>query len=652
MALLFTTPMTVDVTKFIAKFTKKYTGWGGIVTPELETTWKLNCQILNHTINNPTKVMKYVVSAPTGSAKTENLITYCSMLPDGVTALISTNLTDDADEIAAKINNEKGKVFACSFHSKNDVNLLTAATYPVVVTTHEFYKKHYAGTPEWDFMVDNRNLLVIDEALDTMKELSVEDTAIARAILIFSHIQKWKKFKNMPRFSKELQYLKDDLKTLNDSKAGTNLIRSDKIWKLTGGSKILSIEFDKYKIFSEILGAENMDGEKNTSLNKLGKALKYSYILTGINDESINKMIKQELKETIDNLNQLKNRQVYITANIGNKSFNRVTDMMFKKPLVCFDATSTVNKVYSLREQYHKDIDRVEQVKNIRNYKNVSLHKIIDKTGKDNIDKNVATNILSSVKLGNKTLIVTHKKNESFFEQVKEDMYPSKTIEVAHWNAITGKNQWHDFDTCIIAGLNHKPEFYAQNRVIINTDTETTAFGVIQNPLKNAIADSAMIAEIIQAINRIRIRKVIDDKGNCDKANIYVMLPQYKDMAFVRDIKKEMPHIKIKEWKLKSATAIKEGKSHFDVVVKYLVNNLKDGDKIYINTVRDKLKIKDDSYRTMVGKTEGEKQEFKNKLYDYGIEIIEQSDGSRGRERKKYPKRYYSKIGFSSNDIY
>ncbi len=641
--LIFTNPMTVDAGEFMAKFKAKYNKWDAEITPKLEMTWKLNCQVLNHVINHPEKNIKYIVPAPTGSAKTENLITYCSLLPAGVTALISTNLIAEADNIANKINDEAGEEVACAFHSENTTSHTQAATYQIVVTTHAFYKNHYLGDDIWSILGENRDLLVIDEALDTMKEISVEDTAIERAIMIFSHLLKNPKFKNMPRFSKELQWLKDDLEILNNSKEGTHLISSDKLWKLTGGSKILSITFDRYKIFSEILGSANLDGETNTPLNRMGNTIQYHNILTGINDPSGTKKIKDELKETINSLNQLKERQVYITANNGNKSFNRVTDMIFKKALVCFDATANVNKVYSLRDKYYSDLDIIDRVKDVRNYSNVTMYTAIGQTGKDDIDISIATNILSSVKLGEKTLVVTHKGNRDYFTQAKENLYPEKTIEIAHWNAITGLNDWQKFDTCIVAGLNHKPRYYAQNRTIIHTDGESTAFGEKQNTLNTSIADSAIIVEIIQAINRIRVRKVIDDKGNCDEANIYMILPSRKDLDYKKAIRDEMPNINIKDWDLKTNTTSKKGKAKADIVIEYLSNNLKGGDQIEIYAVRDKLEINIDSYKSMIGKTQAKKEVFEERLRSHGFEITESLEGSRGRKRKT-PKRYYHKI--------
>lgn len=653
MQIVFDGKNPIVVSDFVAYSSKKYSSWEGIKsTPKLEETWKWNCLTLNYAITKPNDIIKYVISAPTGTGKTENIISYCAMLPNDINVLISTSLIDEADKIASHINFEANRKKAVAYHSESNQDISTAATYPIVVTTHQFYKKNYNGGVNWELMIKTRNLLIIDEALDTMKEISIEDTSILRAFTIFLYLSKQTRFKNNPRFMKELKYLKDDFNTLSNSPIGTNLITSNKFWNLCdeNGSSvpILSLEFDKYKIFSEIVGNPNLDGESSTKLNKIGYSLKYSEILTGRNDKTLNSTIREELVNTINNLNKLKNRQVYITSNNGNKSFNRVTDDMFKKPVVIFDATAQVSEVYKLRKKYYKDLHMVKQIGNVRDYSNVNLYTTINKTGKFSINIQTASDILSSVTLGKRTLVVTHMQNESYFMKAKENLFKKSTkiVEIAHWNAITGLNNWHDFDTCIIAGLNHKPKYYAQNRTIITTDNESTAFGASQNRFNTLIEDTVIISEVIQAMNRIRIRKIInsDIDGACDKANIYLIIPKGKNLIFKKLIQQEMTNIKIKAWKLQSSIIDNYTDTHFASVISYLDGNLKIGDKIPVYDVRNKLNINADSFKSMLGSDAEKQQIVRDNINDFGYDIvgIVEKD-NRGRNRK-LPIKYFVKV--------
>ena len=493
-----------------------------------------------------------------------------------------------------------------------------------------------------------------------MKEISVEDEAIVQAITIFIYLQKTIRFKGNSRFVKELDWLKNDLEILKNSEekfgAGTKLISSDRMWtvstydkegKSVGESKILSLELTKYLLFSEILGAASLDGETYTSLNHFGRTVKYNKILTDIDNAAADKTIKNNLFETINNLNQLRNRQTYVTSNDGHKSFNRVTDMMFKKSLVCFDATADINEVYNLRAEHYKDIFKLPRIEGVRDYSNVTMYTTMTRTGRRGIDINVASSVLKSVTLGEKTLIVTHKQNEAFFEEVAKSVYPEKTIAIAHWGAITGLNNWKNFDTCIIVGLNHKSRSYAQNRVIINTLDEKKAFGNEQNDLNNSIESSVILSEIIQAINRIRVRKVTNSSGGCDKANIYITIPnpKYNDYPYKKLIKAQMPNIDMTVWNLKSEIVYEGGAGHLESIIDYLEGNLttKGGTRL-VKDVRDALGIKAESYRDLIGKDSAKQEKFKKKIGLHGFDIIDVfEEGTRGRLKKK-PTKYFHKI--------
>ena len=54
---------------------------------------------------------------------------------------------------------------------------------------------------------------------------------------------------------------------------------------------------------------------------------------------------------------------------------------------------------------------------------------------------------------------------------------------------------------------------------------------------------------MIQAINRICIRRVTDDQGRCAKADVYIVLPKdWRGDAILDDIHTNMPGLKQVEW--------------------------------------------------------------------------------------------------------
>ena len=654
MAILFMGREPIDTDEFLFNFKMKYSRWSGFEvlrtktlagprSSKLEVTWKMNCKTLNFAIgdNERGRVMKYVIAAPTGSAKTENLITYCSMLPKDITALISTNLTDEADKIAEKINDEARDSRAVSYHSKKSkeemLEIDEVAKYQVIVTTHAFYKMHYTGSEKWQKLGEDRDLLVIDEALETMRELSVRDDSIRRAITIFEYMQKSNLLKEDLEFAKEIQLLRDELQVLTNYSGGTNLIIDE-------NTNVLRCKFtplksmEKYPLFLKFFAkTQSRTIKTDPRFKKYFNTLNLNYIISGIQDSSIDDILKKELIETIVNLNLMsKLGQIYITSNQGHNSFHRVTDMMFAKSLVCFDATATANKVYELRSKYYNDIHMVESTEGVRNYSNVTIHTTVERTSKKSIDKNVVANVLQSVTLGNKTLIITHIQHESLFVQEATQNYSNKIVDVAHWNAITGLNDWQDFDTCIIVGLNHKPKSYAQNRLIANTSSKEIAFGEEQDILNNSIEDSAILAEIIQAMNRIRIRKIINLDGNCEPADIYIMLPHLKDTIYKRQILGHMPNIRFKDWVLKSAKHAGLATANFDILIQHLENNLKKGESVKTKDVVKVAGIKPETFRTMMGKSIPQQQKFRENLRKCGFDIKETTEKGRKTATKYF----------------
>ncbi len=138
-----------------------------------------NCLALNNVIAYKDEARKTLYQQFTGSAKTENTITYCAMLPK-TTVLISTNLTDEADRLADDINNEANDNRACSYHSKKRLKIDDASKYQIVILTYLFIKKFY-GIKKWKTIAKDREL-IIDEALNTMQELSLTTSEINIAL--------------------------------------------------------------------------------------------------------------------------------------------------------------------------------------------------------------------------------------------------------------------------------------------------------------------------------------------------------------------------------------------------------------------------------------------------------------------------------------
>lgn len=619
----------IDPDDFVKQFESKFQKWGNTITKEIKDTWRQNCLTFNNVIANKDKGIKYIVSAPTGSAKTENMITYCAMLPDNIKVLISTNLTSEEDRIAQDINNECGTNKAVSYHSKKNIEAKDASSAKVLVVSHEFYRRHHMGNEIWKKVVKDRDLIIIDEVLDTLDEYTVSYNEVEKTFNFFTNLYT-KKYNGNIHFEKCLRLLSEDLNQLANAGYGrSKLVSENKLLNVKDVEgnpvQIYAMHVHRYFTFLIILETEKFD---------------YNEILTTIKDASKDEQLKKMMINTLQTLNNLHKKQAYMTSNKGVYSLHRVTESLPNQSLICFDATADVNAIYTLRSKFHKNLVKITSVPNVRDYSNVTLHTATTRTSTEALDDELIASALSKARLGNKTLVVTHKSNKPLVEAEIKKNYSSKIIDVVNWGAVTGLNTWQEFDTCIVIGLNNKPVSFVQNRVLVNSN-EDEAFGVNQSMNYDKIRITDIASEVIQAINRIRIRKIIDQYGNCDTANIYLTLPYYGSEELAYIIKTHMKNIKIVDWKLPSKFTISQ-KSHRDNVLSYLLKKTNIGDKILLSKPRDDLKINKESYKSVVGKTTAEKSKFESKLQTFGFEVIEEFvAGSKKSVKKKFIRRLF-----------
>jgi hypothetical protein len=130
-----------------------------------------------------------------------------------------------------------------------------------------------------------------------------------------------------------------------------------------------------------------------------------------------------------------------------------------------------------------------------------------------------------------------------------------KNLHVANWGAIDGVNDWSMCDKMAIYGLSYlKPvdpilcimafqewrnQFREQKKVPELTK-ELKYFGSIYSRYR-------VVVNLVQAMNRVRCRRVIDDKGNCKKTDIYLFLNSEAAAEKLLDpVQRQMPRIKVK----------------------------------------------------------------------------------------------------------
>jgi len=102
-------------------------------------------------------------------------------------------------------------------------------------------------------------------------------------------------------------------------------------------------------------------------------------------------------------------------------------------------------------------------------------------------------------------------------------------MHTGHWGAIDGSNEWKDCDSAVIFGLPYLPDHWAANCYMALQGCTSTewlqnsaerAFGR-HSDIRQSLMHGHIITDVIQGINRVRCRKVVDVGGNCEETDIF-----------------------------------------------------------------------------------------------------------------------------------
>lgn len=516
-----------------------------------------------------------VLQPPTGSGKTQGTIVYCSMLPKvagdshpGV--LIVTRLKTDADQIAEQINALSEEKQAVAYHSgtKDRLKITDLKKHPVLVITHRAYElaldllgQDGRIQQTWSFFYDwkdkNRRLVVIDEALDIVEhsQAALEGLRQTEATLSQS-IRK--------RFPVEVQCLNEVVDILDSYEKRT---RKEKV--------------KEHRILESLI-KEGTVPDFTALRQIMREEIRYDQLLC--KTDNLEQQRLRELHDSrIRDLNNIIKSWIYYAHTEYQPTLNTarllVPDNV--QGAVVLDATASSNVLYDL----FKPAEVISPPPGSRNYQNVTLHVSrghkVGKRFMKNKAKELSRELIGELneRLGEnrKVFICTHKD----VEPVLDSYEPRFNLMTGHWGAVDGSNDYRDCDTAVIFGLPYRPNTWSANVFMALEGPQATewlqesdkrswkGYEDIRKSLKNG----QIITSIIQAINRVRCRKVTDPEGNCPDTDIYLMLPDDGIAEEILEgIKKEMPWIKTREWNFSSARRQVKRSNHESALSKFIIN--------------------------------------------------------------------------------
>lgn len=627
--------MTVDIDLFVETMTNRWEGQlGNQANKLLQQTWHQICSTFNRQLQSGDNNQLQVLQPPTGTGKTQSIAVYCSMLsnlPTPLTpgdnrwgladgpyhpgVLVVTRQISDADGLAKQINKLAGEITAKSFHTESRLSReeMTEDT-PVLIITHAAYtnalrakkkseETNSAFDGNWSLLNtwfhSRRRLVIIDEALDLVEHFKL-DVEVAKQALAFIPDYVGTKF---PR---QIEYLNDLIKWLQVLAIGNS------------SEKMLP---KKSPLFN------NPDF---TGLRKALKTVRLDRNIVRENNRYSNKRLHKSISDTFNAIEVMVEQWSYFSLSGVRGTVNSAQCLLPKdhNGAVIMDATASTNLLYQL---FDSRVSVIPTPDGARRYDNVTLHVSTGhKVGKGYLNSNAkveCNNLISELELSlensERVLVVCHKDVEPFLLDYEVKF---STLAVCHWGAIDGKNDWQDFDTVVVFGLPYLPSAWSANSYMaIQGPQQDDWFHASSNrkfgdysDIRQELKHGAMSTSVVQAINRVRCRRVIDGSGNCARTDVYLMLP--KDNvgdAVYQNILTAMPGIQTQKWSYTGAAKKIRKPKHDASLLAYL--DLQLPGAISATEVKRVLGIPSTSFEKLIKKIKNQSSEVYSQLKDIGV---------------------------------
>jgi hypothetical protein len=587
--------VTVEPDAFVAAMSRHWSDTlHNATSPALQAVWRqlaytFNRQIAAH--GTPEGQRWKVLQPATGTGKSQGLAVYCSMLPaeDHPGVLIVTRLKAQADEIAATINRLTGPDTALAYHGDNRVAVEELPLAPVLVITHRAYEigmdainqgradaSNWSRYHEWNG--GQRKLTVIDEALDVIEEAQIDLNRVRfiRAVIPFDIAERF------PEQMAAITFVEDLLTKM--ARIAKDREQKEQERVLWTGKLAMPVEFDM------------------TGLRRELKAVRFDQRLLQRSDAEQNrKLIKhydtivRDIQATLGNWNWYAKKMAEHTINTA-----RLIVPEDIAGAVILDATASANLIYRL---FDYKVDIIPVPSNARNYANVTLHVskghavgkgTMVRNAKDEAPKLVG-GLKDAIGADRKVLVICHKAVEPHVAAYGNTF---AALDVGHWNAIDGRNDWQQHDAVVIFGLPYRDKVWSANTFMALRGLQDTEWlnSDGDRPFENyrdvrqALEVGHIVVSVVQAINRVRCRRVVDQHGNCEPTDVFLLLPDdATGRAILSGIKVEMPGVNIEPWHYAKASGItrKPRKSnHGEALIRY-VRIMQEGKRAAGEVMRD-----------------------------------------------------------------
>jgi hypothetical protein len=524
-----------------------------------------------------------ILQPPTGSGKTEGACVFAAMQAEAnakglltpVGVLIVTRLIEQADALAERVNELAGRVVAVAQHSKRTGTSQELLDSDILIITHQAYVNaaEHLGSPKntphfLAWRGGHRFLTIIDEALANLVEESKVTMADVAQVLSYITPEMGHEF---PEQLKVLEHQHSVLVDYANPQSRPNGRSTRMLW-------------NDNKAGFRVPDAQLPDMD---ALRRAMKSLPYDTLVLGANYAGGREHIAEMVDDTIRSSQVVVEQWAYYSQKGTEHSINSSSLLI---PLnvpgpVVLDATAHTNFMWDL---FGPRAEIVSTPSGVRDYSTVRLHVArASGLGKGSMIENSKTRVPRVLEALQREV----SPDSSVFMCMHKDTKPVALtytptfarFDVGHWGAIDGRNDWSEYDTAVIFGLPYRTRVWSTNLFFALRGYQDDYW--FQYPDWNEHDDVHQVMEqrqlsvsIIQAINRVRCRRVVDAEGRSPSADIYIVLPKDQTGDIItQDILTDMPGIVEVPWAFELdgpvVPTVRRGSSH-EALIAYMTTRL------------------------------------------------------------------------------
>jgi hypothetical protein len=598
----------VEPTAFVARMESYWTDTlGNASSPKLRMLWDTLARVFNVAIHSPETGWK-VVPASTGVGKSVGLCVYVSMLPPDVGVLIVTKFVAEAKELADRINALTGSPIALDYHnghrdrrsyipSRKDPELPESyvtpehlCKWPVLITTHRGYELaldqvsrqrrsgyeylHHLCTLDFDApgdarRVSQRRLVVVDEAIDMVQEATINAGNLGVLQTVLEQHRDLRE-----KYPKQIAVIDEMTRVMRE--IARTLLRPEDRPAHAPASGVAMIA--RHAIIRDSSSCDF------TELRADLRAIRFDRVIYRRSSLKSNDRLVDAYDEVLRDLQAVLSQWTWFLHRWNGGPSLTTAKLLMPEGVtsgVILDATARQDVIYKLLPNV-RVIDKLPP--NPRRYDNVTWHVSTDhKTGADALTRNAKEDIPRIIKsledmleADRKVLVVCHPDVEPYFSSYITDPDNEKVtgltkfaaFDVVYWGDVNGRNDWRDYDAIFTYGLPHRDPSWGKNTFQATQGPQSNDWLNAPNgarpwngfeDISLALLDGKIVANLIQAINRVRCRRVVDGDGHCLPVDVFSILGSSEEqqdgtdspaMQIAKKVRLEMPGIKSEPWKL------------------------------------------------------------------------------------------------------